>query len=153
VLLALAATAYHACRARAAASINPPDLIVGHGVLGRLMARLAVAAGATPWSGKATPRADGADGLQGDDPDEDTRRNYHAHLRRQRRRRMLDTLISRLAPGARWCWPASTTERLSFSFPQAFMREAQIRAAAEWQPPICWRSRRWSNPGACRSTA
>ena len=49
ILLALAATAYHA--------IDPghghhPDLIVGHGVLGRLLARIAIACGApapTVW--------------------------------------------------------------------------------------------------------
>src|SRR6478735_3235042 len=41
VLLALAATAYHAT----AAGTVPPDLIIGHGVHGRLLARLAVAAG------------------------------------------------------------------------------------------------------------
>jgi len=27
------------------------------------------------------------------------------------------------------------SERLSFAFPPAFMREARIRVAAEWQPP------------------
>ena len=41
VLLALAATAYHTI----AAGTAPPDLIIGHGVLGRLMARLASAEG------------------------------------------------------------------------------------------------------------
>ena len=39
VLLALAATAQHALAAQGA---NPPELIVGHGVLGRLLARIAV---------------------------------------------------------------------------------------------------------------
>ena len=42
VLLALAATAHHAIAANAAAL---PDLVVGHGVLGRLLARLVIAAG------------------------------------------------------------------------------------------------------------
>src|SRR5271155_2663002 len=45
VLLALAATAHHALAADDAAE---PDLIVGHGVLGRLLARLAVLAGREP---------------------------------------------------------------------------------------------------------
>ena len=42
VLLALAATAYHALAAKHA---TPPELIVGHGVLGRLLARVAIACG------------------------------------------------------------------------------------------------------------
>ena len=44
-LLALAATARHAM---AGPGKSVPDLIIGHGVLGRLLARLTVAAGAPP---------------------------------------------------------------------------------------------------------
>ena len=53
-------------RRRAAAQ---PDLIVGHGVLGRMLARLAVAAGASPvvWETNAG-RRDGAAGYQVVDP-------------------------------------------------------------------------------------
>jgi bacteriochlorophyllide a dehydrogenase len=57
VLLALAATARHAI---AAPGAQAPDLIVGHGVLGRLLARLAVQAGGPPptvWERNAAPRA------------------------------------------------------------------------------------------------
>ena len=45
VLLALAATAYHV---GGGLRERQPDLIIGHGVLGRMIARLAVAAGAQP---------------------------------------------------------------------------------------------------------
>ena len=45
-LLALAATAYHALRP--APDTELPGLIVGHGVLGRLLARLVVSLGGTP---------------------------------------------------------------------------------------------------------
>ena len=52
VLMALAATAYHVTSRHGA---RQPDLIVGHGVLGRLVARLAVIlAKNPPWSGSAT---------------------------------------------------------------------------------------------------
>jgi bacteriochlorophyllide a dehydrogenase len=44
-LLALAATARHAL---AGFNTALPDLIVGHGVLGRLLARLTIAAGRPP---------------------------------------------------------------------------------------------------------
>jgi 3-hydroxyethyl bacteriochlorophyllide a dehydrogenase len=42
ILLALAATAYHVTEGREQAQ---PDLIIGHGVVGRLLARIAVAKG------------------------------------------------------------------------------------------------------------
>src|SRR5215475_4452037 len=45
ILLALAATAHHAIAAEGA---ELPDLIVGHGVLGRLIARLTVLLGGNP---------------------------------------------------------------------------------------------------------
>jgi 3-hydroxyethyl bacteriochlorophyllide a dehydrogenase len=51
VLLALAATAYHAVSGGGKREhVVPPDLIVGHGVMGRLLARLNVAAGYTGFT-------------------------------------------------------------------------------------------------------
>ncbi|CAN5351137.1 hypothetical protein BH09PSE2_BH09PSE2_21370 [soil metagenome] len=50
VLLALAATARHAI-----AGGETPDLIVGHGVLGRLLARIAVANGGAPTVWETNP--------------------------------------------------------------------------------------------------
>ena len=67
VLLALAATAYHAVSGGGKRSpIVPPDLIVGHGVLGRLLARMTVVAGFTPptvWETNPA-RSSGAQGYQ-----------------------------------------------------------------------------------------
>jgi 3-hydroxyethyl bacteriochlorophyllide a dehydrogenase len=61
VLLALAATAYHAVPA-----VRLPELIIGHGVLGRLLARMVVALGGeapTVWetqpAARRCPRATG----------------------------------------------------------------------------------------------
>ncbi len=68
-LLALAATARHAM---AGLDKAVPDLIVGHGVLGRLLARLTVAAGApapTVWEIDPTRRS-GALGYDVIAPDE-----------------------------------------------------------------------------------
>src|SRR5262245_59707455 len=68
VLLALAATAYHAIELARAT----PDLIVGHGVLGRLLARLAVSLGETPTVWERNPeRARGAEGYAVVAPDKD----------------------------------------------------------------------------------
>ena len=74
VLLALAATAYHSTSGQ---GMRQPDLIIGHGVLGRLLARIAVLKGASPvvWETNAARRG-GAEGYQVIDPATDTRHDY-----------------------------------------------------------------------------
>jgi len=130
VLLALAATAYHAIAGGAV-----PDLIVGHGVLGRLLARIAVQQGASPVVWERLPlRQSGASGYRVLDPAEDTRRDYRSIYDVSGDAAMLDTLIARLAPGGEVVLAGFYSEPLSFSFPPAFMREARLRAAAEWRP-------------------
>ena len=132
VLLALAATAWHAIAAPGAA---PPDLIIGHGVLGRLLARLAIVAGAAPptvWERNDTRRS-GAEGYAVLSPDADDRRDYRAIYDASGDGSLLDSLIQRLAPGGEIVLAGFYAERLSFSFPPAFMREARLRVAAEWR--------------------
>lgn len=133
VLLALAATAYHAFPA----GVPQPDLIVGHGVLGRLLARLAIAAGApAPVVWESNPaRRDGAEGYMVVDPAADDRRDYRAICDVSGDPKLLDTLIARLAPGGEVILAGFYAEPLSFAFPPAFMREARIRIAAEWKAP------------------
>jgi len=138
VLLALAATAYHSVAGGGRGlPHDPPDLIVGHGVLGRLLARLAVAAGVSTPTVWETNRArhDGAAGYAVVHPDDDPRRDYRAIYDVSGDPRLLDTLIGRLAPGGEVVLAGFYHEPLSFSFPPAFMKEARIRAAAEWQRP------------------
>lgn len=132
VLLALAATAYHAMAAK---NCEPPDLIIGHGVLGRLIARLAVLRAAKApvvWERNAN-RAGGAAGYDVVHPDADPRRDYRAIYDVSGDSTLLDTLISRLAPGGEIVLAGFYSESLSFAFPAAFMREARIRIAAEWR--------------------
>lgn len=132
VLLALAATAVHAMSAPGA---SPPDLIVGHGVLGRLLARLTlpeVDEPPTVW--ETDPRrAKGAAGYQVVDPSDDPRRDYRSIYDVSGDPTLLDTLIQRLAPGGEIVLAGFYSEPLSFAFPPAFMREARIRVAAEWR--------------------
>ncbi len=131
VLLALAATAYHAM----APPFAPPDLIVGHGVLGRLLARLALAVpGAAPvvWE-RDERRAGGATGYTVLQPDADPRRDYRAIYDVSGDAGLLDTLIAHLSPGGEIVLARFYSERLSFAFPAAFMREARLRVAAEWR--------------------
>jgi 3-hydroxyethyl bacteriochlorophyllide a dehydrogenase len=138
VLLALAATAYHAVSGGGKRSpIVPPDLIVGHGVLGRLLARMVVVAGFAPptvWETNRQ-RASGAAGYVVLHPDEDSRRDYRAVYDVSGDAQILDRLISRLAPGGEVVLAGFYTDPLHFNFAPAFMREAQIRCAAEWQKP------------------
>ncbi|MDP2412198.1 MAG: chlorophyll synthesis pathway protein BchC [Pseudolabrys sp.] len=131
VLMALAATAQHAL-----AGGQLPDLIIGHGVLGRLLARLGVAAGGAPvvWETRAD-RRDGAQGYTVIDPADDKRNDYRSIYDVSGDGSLLDRLIARLSQGGEVVLAGFYSEPLSFSFPPAFMREAKIRVAAEWREP------------------
>lgn len=131
ILLALGATARHAI---AAGTGVQPDLIVGHGVLGRMLARLAVAAGGDPVVWERNPRrAEGASGYRVIDPASDSRRDYRAIYDVSGDSALLDTLVSRLAPGGEIVLAGFYSEPLAFDFAPAFMREARLRIAAQWQ--------------------
>jgi len=133
VLLALAATAYHALTAPGA---RAPELIVGHGVLGRLLARLAVQRGGRPvvWERNAGRRS-GAMGYEVIDPATDERRDYGAIYDVSGDGGLLDQLLARLSRGGELVLAGFYRERLSFEFAPAFMREARLRVAAEWTQP------------------
>ena len=132
VLLALAATAYHAV---AAQSAGHPDLIVGHGVLGRLIARIALLDKSKPapvvWETNPV-RTAGAAGYRVVHPDADPRRDYRAIYDVSGDAKLLDALISRLSPGGEVVLAGFYNE-LTFSFPAAFMKEARIRISAEFR--------------------
>ncbi len=115
VLLALAATAYHAV----AAGATPPDLIVGHGVLGRLLARIALLRGGDPVVWEQNPqRRDGAEGYRVVNPAEDLRRDYRAIYDVSGDPGLLDTLIAGWRRAARSCSPASTASRSASPSPR-----------------------------------
>lgn len=130
-LLALAATARHAMAGMGRAV---PDLIVGHGVLGRLLARLTLAAGApapTVWEIDPARRG-GAQGYAVMDPEADPRRDYRAIYDASGNGALLDTLVGRITRGGEIVLAGFYTAPLSFAFPPAFMKEARLRVAAEW---------------------
>jgi 3-hydroxyethyl bacteriochlorophyllide a dehydrogenase len=132
-LLALAATAYHAYSSPAAAR---PELIIGHGVLGRMIARLAVIAGGKPvvWETNPARRA-GAQGYNVIDPADDKTSNYRNICDVSGDPKVLDSLIARGASGCEIVLAGFYDEPLSFSFAPAFLREAKIRVAAQWKLP------------------
>jgi len=130
-LLALAATARHAM---AGAGKSVPDLIVGHGVLGRLLARLTIAAGApapTVWEIDSTRRT-GATGYEVIDPATDARRDYKSVYDASGSTAVVADLIGRIAKGGEIVLAGFYTDPISFAFPPAFMKEARFRIAAEW---------------------
>jgi len=130
-LLALAATARHAM---AGLDKSVPELIVGHGVFGRLLARLTIAAGApapTVWE-TAPGRRGGAAGYAVIDPAEDPRRDYRTIYDASGNGAILNDLIGRLSKGGEIVLAGFYPDALSFAFPPAFMREARLRVAAEW---------------------
>ncbi len=132
VLLALAATAWHAMAGDHAA----PDLIIGHGALGRLLARIALASGGpAPTVWEINPmRMDGAEGYQVIRPEDDARRDYRAIYDVSGDSSLLDSLVGRLAKGGEIVLAGFYAERLSFNFAPAFMKEARLRIAAEFNP-------------------
>ena len=137
VLMALAATAFHSVSGGGGAMpFAPPDLIVGHGVLGRLLARLNVAAGYdfTVWETNPV-RAAGNHGYRVISPADDDRRDYRAIYDVSGDGDLLDSLIARLAPGGEVVLAGFYVKPLSLNFAPAFMREARIRVAAEWKRP------------------
>lgn len=130
-LLALAATARHAM---AGLDKAVPDLIVGHGVLGRLLARLTIAAGAPApmvWEIDAD-RMSGADGYEVIHPDTDDRHDYRSIYDASGNGGLLNDLVGRIAKGGEIVLAGFYTQPLQFAFPPAFMKEARFRVAAEW---------------------
>lgn len=133
VLLALAATAHHALGIQDHAGL--PELIVGHGVLGRLLARLTVVLGGrapTVWE-RNPNRVDGAIGYAVMAPESDSRRDYKVICDVSGDSKLLDTLIARLAARGELVLAGFYKDPLTFAFPTAFIREARIRVAAEWR--------------------
>ena len=135
ILLALAATAYHA--------------IAAHGRVARRTASSAMACSVgcwrgsrsrsaihRRWCGRRTRSASAAPSATAwSIPTEDPRRDYKSIYDVSGDPTLLDSLISRIAPCGEVVLAGFYSEPLSFAFPPAFMREARIRVAAEWQQP------------------
>lgn len=131
VLYALAATALHAiCHGEL------PQLIIGHGILGRLLARLTIAAGEPPpvvWETNAT-RQGGSVGYNVIHPQDDDRRDYARIYDVSGDASSINSFIGRLAKGGELVLAGFYSKPISFDFAPAFQRETRIRIAAEWQP-------------------
>jgi 3-hydroxyethyl bacteriochlorophyllide a dehydrogenase len=132
VLLALAATALHAIHL---AGSRLPDLVVGHGVMGRLAARITVALGGQPmvWETHADRRFDGQ-GYITRDPSYCKGQQFDCILDASGAGDQLDHWVSSLAPGGQIILAGFYSQPLRFQFVPAFLRETQLKVAAQWQP-------------------
>ena len=134
VLLALAATACHALERMT--DLGPPELIIGHGALGRLLARLTEAwYGTTPvvWE-SAAERREGHYSYAVIDPADDDRRDYRRICDVSGASLIIDQAVQHLAKGATMLLAGFYATPIQFNFPAAFMREIDLRISAEWQP-------------------
>lgn len=131
-LLALAATAYHAvARVPRAAS-----LVIGHGVLGRLIARIVMATGNPPpivWETREARRA-GAQGYVVSAPDSDRALRHDVIIDASGDASVVDLAIQRLYRRGDLVLAGFYGERVDFAFPAAFMKEASIAITAEFTP-------------------
>jgi 3-hydroxyethyl bacteriochlorophyllide a dehydrogenase len=133
-LLALAATAYRAVTRNAS---RHPELIVGHGVLGRLIARITIATGGPApvvWETNAA-RRDGASGYAVISPDgaaASASAGFAGIIDASGDPEIIDKAISRLSPRGEVILAGFYKENLSFRFAPAFMKEASIRISAEF---------------------
>lgn len=131
-LLALAATALRAVTRN---SSKLPELVIGHGVLGRLIARIIVASGGEPplvWEMNAA-RRDGADGYAVSAPTSSADpTKFHTVIDASGDPDVIDTAVSRLSARGEVVLAGFYKERMGFVFAPAFMREATIRISAEF---------------------
>ncbi len=134
VLLALAATARHALR-RCEAT-GPPELIVGHGVLGQLVARLTESLyGQSPVVWETNPQRRISKGnYRVCDIDNDERHDYGVVCDVSGSANALNQMISRCRPGATVVMAGFYSSAVTFDFPPAFIREINLLVSAEWQP-------------------
>jgi 3-hydroxyethyl bacteriochlorophyllide a dehydrogenase len=136
VLLALAATAHHVFTVgREGMPLAYPDLIIGHGIMGRLLARMVVATGKPApvvWETQAV-RQSGALGYGVIHPDEDQRKDYRCICDVSGDSGILNRVFPKMAPGGEVVLAGFYKQDLSFSYAMAFMREASIRVAAQWK--------------------
>ena len=132
-LFALAATARHAI---AGFGNKMPDVIVGHGVLGRLLARLVMLAGEKPpivWE-KNILRHSGATDYEVVLPEYDERSDYECIFDVSGDSEILDSLIGRVRKGGEVVLAGFYPDRIGFGFAQAFLKEVSLRVSAEFTP-------------------
>lgn len=131
VLLALAATAVHAVR-RCGPELAP-ELVIGNGVLGRLIARCCKALyGNTVTFWEASPDRQHTDGNPVFTHTSDARADYRVIVDVSGDHSIIDQAVPHMASGGTLVLAGFYHDALRFDFAPAFMREISIKIAAEW---------------------
>ena len=120
--------------------------------MGRLLARLTIAAGApAPTVWEIDPRrTGGAEGYTVTNADEDERRDYTSIYDASGQSGLLNQLVGRMAKGGEVVLAGFYKEPIQFAFPPAFMKEARFRIAAEWGADDMTATRALVEAGALR---
>jgi 3-hydroxyethyl bacteriochlorophyllide a dehydrogenase len=110
--------------------------VIGHGIVGRLTARLIIAMGhKAPTVWEINPaRKDGADGYEVTTSDACKGQEFASVIDASGDPDILDKAIAVLDRGGEIILAGFYSETMSFRFTPAFMREAQFRIAAEFKP-------------------
>lgn len=128
-LLALAATGLHAVR-----QDGLPELIIGHGALGRLIARITLALGGNRprvWE-ISDIRSGGAEGYDVLRPEDDDRTDYIRACDVSGDSEILNQVMPHMARQGQISLAGFYSKPVQFDFPPAFQREARITIAAEF---------------------
>ncbi len=132
VLLALVATAIHALgRLHENTSL---DLIVGNGVLGRLIARVAKATGNSDirqWETNLERQETSVSTIT--NAIDDARTDYRTVVDVSGDSNIINQAVAHMGPGSTLVLAGFYHQPLTFDFAPAFMREIDIRIAAEWR--------------------
>lgn len=131
VLLALLATAIHILGRLE--SHQQPDLVIGNGVLGRIIVALCEHRyGVAPviWESAATRREHN----HAIDPKEDSRTDYRTAIDVSGDASVIDHILPHLGTDSVIVLGGFYRNPVSFHFAPAFLREIDIRVAAEWRP-------------------
>ena len=110
-------------------------MVVGHGTLGRLIAKIVQLKGGEPIVAESDlNRRRGNFTYEVLKPDEINPTSFKSVVDASGDSNQLNNLINYLHPGGEIVLAGFYDKKLSFDFPQAFIREAKIRVAAQWQP-------------------
>ncbi len=145
-MLALAATANHIF---SSSEKSMPDLIVGHGALGRLIARIAKIKGLNPTViDTNADRRLGSFNYDVCSPEEINGQSYSCIVDASGNAAELNLLVEKLKFNGELVLAGFYKDLLSFNFVPLFLRETKFRVSAQWLPDDLNTVQKWYASGA-----
>lgn len=144
-MLALAATANHIF---SSSEKSMPDLIVGHGALGRLIARIAKIKGLNPTViDTNADRRLGSFNYDVCSPEEINGQSYSCIVDASGNAAELNLLVEKLKFNGELVLAGFYKDLLSFNFVPLFLRETKLRVSAQWLPEDLIAVQKWYASG------